>query len=153
MYISYPAVSRAQILVEEKGIGNKFKQDYQIFLPFFTIFEVNYLHHIFFENFSLGNWQKIEKSFGFGLVDFSKVSAETETSPKLLISAETESETEISVVHYNRLINFVVTPIFCNMLGDVAKKYRKITGVPPQTNLKKKLLHNQFSRISLMLEG
>ena len=46
------------------------------------------------------NWQKIEKSFGFGSVEFSKVSAKTETSPKLLISARTETETEISVVHY-----------------------------------------------------
>ena len=49
--------------------------------------------------FTIVNWQKTEKSFGFGSVDFSKVSAETETSPKLLISAETETETGISVVH------------------------------------------------------
>ena len=94
MHICYPAVFRAQILQEEKGIRSK---DYQILLPSFTIFEANYLHNIFFEYFSLGNWQKNEKSFGFGSVNFSKVSAETETSPKLLLSAETE--TGISVVH------------------------------------------------------
>ena len=47
----------------------------------------------------------MEKSFGFGSVDFSKVSAETETSPKLLISAEAETETGISVVHYKFTLN------------------------------------------------
>ena len=54
---------------------------------------------MFFSNvFKEVNWQKIEKSFGFGSVEISKVSAKTETSPKLLISAETE--TEIPVVHW-----------------------------------------------------
>ena len=61
---------------------------------------------IYFSNdFKLVNWQKIEKSFGFGSVEFSKVSAETETSPKLLISAETE--TGISVVHYIVVLTFI----------------------------------------------
>ena len=96
IHISYPAVFRAQISLEEKAIRGK---DCQIVLRF-LLFLKQILFIIFFSNvFKLVNWQKIEKSFGFGSVEFSLVSAETETSPKLLISAETETETGISVVH------------------------------------------------------
>ena len=68
------------------------------------IFKQNILSYYFLEYiFKVVNKPKSEKSFGLGSVEIFKGSAETETSPKPLCSAETE----FSVAHYRKSSHFL----------------------------------------------
>ena len=66
---------------------------------------------IFLNAFKVVNWQKIEKSFGLGSVKIFKGSAETEPWPKPLGSAETETESKGSVVHYQKAFRLLSDPV------------------------------------------
>ena len=82
MYISYPAVFSAQILIEEKGIRTKFKQRLSNFATFFYYFLsklfASYFFRIFFTRKLAKNWKKFR--FGRFFKGFGRNRNFTETA-------------------------------------------------------------------------